>query len=434
MEKWWERTGAFVRLISKKWHMNLEDFAKLIPKLKEMGFGAIELYAPYMSGEEYLGLDIVDFMRVDPALGDMAGLKSFLRQAHEAGMYVIANVNVGYGARDYAPFLKACDDVKNGMDSVEREWFLFSERPAAMQRPNAPFFLQDADGKWIYSERAGQYFWVKWFGMKGDTVLPQFNFASASYQQACARGLSLWRDAGFDGFMVDAVNWYVNCDWEINERAITGPIHAKGERFAQPEGAGGFRDDPVPWIERGGYNCVQDYALNLWWEQVDVIGEAIRRECPQGIEAALESYRDRVVRAGGVCYTGINQADEAPLPLDAAQMLNLAVLVAAGEVVCINMMPWMFESQALRQLLHMQRAHPALSPVSARQCLAVQDEAHHMAWYKTCPGSGDAVLAVFNFENRPARVEARLPDGETIARELPAYGYWFEPRGRPGPD
>ena len=426
MEKWWEHTGALLRLIGKKWHMNLKDFRNMLPRIQDMGFGGIELYAPYMSGTEYMGLDIRDLMRVDPALGTMEDLKAFLDAAHDAGLYVIANMNVGYGAKDYEPFLKACDDVRNGVDSQERSWFLFRDRPEAMDRPNAPFFLQDADGKWVYSDRAGCYFWVKWFGMNGDTVLPQFDFASPSWQETCARGLTFWRDVGFDGFMVDAVNWYVNCDWEINARAITDPIHARGELFAQPEGAGGFRDDPVPWITRGRYNCVQDYALNLWWEQVDVVGDAIRNENPNPILSALEEYRDRVTAAGGVCYTGINQADEAPLPLDDQQLLNLAVLMAAGELICVNLTPNLFESRELRRLLHIQKAHPALCPVADRQRLSTQDDGHFLVFQKSLAGSDDVVLAAFNFLNRPACLEINLPDGTRIRRDLPARGYLFE--------
>lgn len=426
MEKWWEHTGSLLRLIAKKWRMNLRDFEALIPKIKACGFGGIELYAPYASGEEYLGLDIKDLAQVDPALGSFEDLRSFLRAAHEAGLYVIANMNVGYGACDYAPFLKASDDVRQGVDSPERSWFLFRDAPEPMERPNAPFFLQDADGRWVYSERAGCYYWVKWFGMKGDTALPQFDFGSPSWQQTCASALALWRDVGFDGFMVDAVNWYVNCDWEINERAITGPIHARGELFVQPEGAGGFHDDPVPWIRQGRYNCVQDYALNLWWEQVNVLGDAIARENPSALEPALAGYRDRVVAAGGVCYVGINQADEAPLPLDRAQLLELAALIGAGELVCINMAPQVFESEALHALLRLVRDHPALAPAAGRRMLPTQDDQRYLALWKTEAGGGETMLAVYNFTRQPARIEVTLPGGRTLVRELPAQGYLFE--------
>lgn len=425
MNKWWEQSGAMLRLIPKKWNKNLRELEALIPQIVDCGFSGIELYAPYSSGMEYLGLDIIDLNAVDPALGTFEDLRAFLDAAHRAGLYVIGIFNIGYSAKDYPPFLKACDNVRAGIDSKERGWFLFRDAPEPMQRPNAPFFLQDADGRFVYSERADCYYWVKWFGEKNDTELPQFDFGNASWQRECAASMALWRDAGFDGFMVDAVNWYVNCDWDINERTITGPIHEKGELYAQPEGAGGFHDDPVPWIERGRYNCVQDYALNLWWEQVNVLRDAIASENPSAIEPALLSYRDRVVAAGGVCYVGINQADAAPLPLDAEQLLEYATLIGAGEFTCINMMPNVFESEPLKALLKLQRDHGALSPTSRRIKLETQDDERYLAWLKRPADGGEALLALYNYTKSPAEIRVGLPGGG-ITRALPARGYLFE--------
>ena len=45
-----------------------------------------------------------------------------------------------------------------------------------------------------------------------------------------------------------------------------------------------------------------DYAIKLWWENKDRIGDAVRSGDPRPIEAALRGYRDRVAAAGGVCY------------------------------------------------------------------------------------------------------------------------------------
>ena len=426
MNNWWKKTGSLIRLIPKKWKLNLRDFEKMIPEIAACGFGAIELYAPYKSGFEYLGLDIIDLNQVDPALGTFEDLKSFLDTAHAAGLYVIANLNIGYGAADYAPFLKACDDVRNNVESEERTWFLFSDKPEPMERPHAPFFLQDADGRWVYSERAGCYFWVKWFGMKGDTILPQFNFASESLQREIAKSLAMWRDMGFDGFMVDAVNWYVNCDWAINERAITGPIHEKGELWVQPEGAGGFRDDPVPWIKEGRYNCVQDYSLYLWWENVNVLGDAIASGNPSAIEKTLAGYRDRVVEAGGVCYVGINQADAAPLPLDEKQIFELAILIGIGEMICVNKMPNVFGHKELRDLLKFQSAHPALWPSSNRVKLDTQDDERFLAFLKHSADGSETVLAVYNFTDHNETIVATLPDGQVIKKALPGKGYSFD--------
>ena len=84
-------------------------------------------------------------------------------------------------------------------------------------------------------------------------------------------------DTGADGLVVDAVNWYVGYTWEIGHRTITGVIKSYGDKYSQPEGAGGFHEDPVPWITEGGWISVQDYGLNLWWEKpYEILSNAIK--------------------------------------------------------------------------------------------------------------------------------------------------------------
>ena len=94
---------------------------------------------------------------------------------------------------------------------------------------------------------------------------------------------------------------------------MTDVLNAGTPIFSQPEGAGGFGDDPVPWITEGGFTCVMDYALKIWWEDRDVVRDAILDGDPRPLEAALQRYRDRVVEAGGVCYIDTAGLADAPV-------------------------------------------------------------------------------------------------------------------------
>src|SRR6185503_5361342 len=52
------------------------------------------------------------------------------------------------------------------------------------------------------------------------------------------------------------------------EAALTDTIASYGnDKYSQPEGAGAFHEDPVPWITDGGWTCVQDYGLGIFWEK-----------------------------------------------------------------------------------------------------------------------------------------------------------------------
>ena len=164
--------------------------------------------------------------------------------------------------------------------------------------------------------------------------------------------------------VIDAVNWYVDCNWEINRYAMTDLLNQANNQFSQPEGAGGFNDDPVPWIVQGGYNCIMDYKIKLWWENVDVIGDAIRSGDPRPIEAALQSYRDRVVAAGGVCY--IDPPNLETMPME-ARLLATALTASIGEMLILIGDQTIPEPGAYREglasLLQLRKRYPALAPV-----------------------------------------------------------------------
>jgi glycosidase len=113
-----------------------------------------------------------------------------------------------------------------------------------------------------YSERAGKHYWTKWANEDwasddpGRKVfrLPQFNWSSESFQQEVENVIRFWMETGIDGWVLDAVNWYVGCTWKVNRRYMTDVIQEYGNAFVQPEGAGAFLEDPVAWITEGNYN------------------------------------------------------------------------------------------------------------------------------------------------------------------------------------
>jgi glycosidase len=105
--------------------------------------------------------------------------------------------------------------------------------------------------------RAGKYFWTKWLGpdLSGKVVrLPQYNWRSVEFQQYAERVVRFWMDTGLDGMIIDAVNWYVGHTWEQDRHNITDVIRSYGNAYRQPEGGGAFYEDPLGWIQDGGWN------------------------------------------------------------------------------------------------------------------------------------------------------------------------------------
>lgn len=437
---WWATVSAMIRPPLKTGGRTLRDLTTSLDAYQAAGFDAVEVFAPCAGGVCYGGLDTIDYFRIDPAIGEMADFTRLVEEAHARGMRIVAFLNLGYGHQEFPAFLKACDDVRAGRETAETRMFLWSESGTeTMDRPLAPFFLNDAHGNWRWSERAQKHFWVKWEGEQGGYHLPQFNWADPGWQAEARRILTFWRETSVDGIVVDAVNWYIDCDWQITRRAMTDVLNAGQPIFSQPEGAGGFSDDPVPWITAGGFTCVMDYSLKIWWEGKDLVRTAILTGDPRPIEAALRGYRDRVVAAGGVCY--IDAADPDGLTVD-QQLLAAATVATIGELfLLIGDLPADEEYRAgLRRLLDARRRYPALAAGGTRTALPTSDDSRSYAFLREVDGSTASMVVVLNFQPEPATVEVDLggraldprdilTEGEVLtssgrcAAALPAFGF-----------
>lgn len=442
---WWEHSAGVMEFGLKPWGLTLRDVLARLDQVQEWGFDAIWLGPLYHGGIQYTGLDIIDLYAVDPALGTMADLDTLITSCHERGMAIVASFNLGYASMEFPPFLKACDDVRAGVDSSEARWFLWSETGTEeLDRSGFPFFRQDLHGYWHHSGRAGKYYWVKWAGEDGEVDMPQFNFGDPAWQEECRRAVTFWMETGLDGMVVDAMNWYLNCSWEINSATITGPLRSYGNKFVQPEGAGGFKDDPVPWITQGHYNCVHDYEVAIPWAGRSVILNALQTGRPQPIEWALRAYRDRVVAAGGITWLYPTWCHDLEHGMTPEQMLLEAATVATtGELFVgheqmfrLRWAPEMIDS--LKALLKARRDYPALGQIGKREKLRTHNDRLFYAFVRRSPGVDQDMLVVLNFQgnHRQIRVEMERPatltdiaTGQQVVAEtrlelaLPPYGY-----------
>lgn len=422
--RWWESAAAIRRVTLKPgrgfYQLSLEP-TRLSAQLDEMrrqGFDVVEIFAPADGGWSYSGLDARNRYQIDPGVGTMDDFRRLVRTAHAQGMAIITFDNLGYSSVEAPHFLKACDDVREGRDTPEARWFLWSHRADApppapgdtyfMVRPALPGYEAAKHEFWQYSERARHFYWTKWGGVdsaQNKVRLPQYNWASPEWQEEAGKVVRFWMDTGIDGMVVDAVNWYVGYTWDIGRKRITGVISSYGPRFSQPEGAGGFHEDPVAWVTEGGWNCVQDYGLGIWWEKEhNVLRDAIQNGDPRPIETALRGYHDRVVAAGGVLYF------EPPRFEDAArQHLAVAALAGFGDLMFFGEKrgPQTFDDE-IAWILQTKARHPALHQLGTRRSLPVRDSARHYAFLRTPPDGGERVLAVLNFQAEPQTVEVDL--------------------------
>jgi hypothetical protein len=455
--RWWESASGIVRVtINPGGHgvpfpIDPVKAAPILDDYKARGISAIEIFAPYHGGRSFGGLDAIDRFNINPEVGTMEDFRALVRLIHSKGMAVISFDNLGYCSSEAREFLKAADDVRAGRDTAEARRFLWADRADAP--PPAPdndkFFmvrprhLPDYDPVnaefWEYNERAGKYFWTKWQGpnLSGKVVrLPQYNWRSEEFQQYAEREVRFWMDTGLDGMIVDAVNWYVGHTWEQDRHRIADVVRSYGNAYTQPEGGGAFYEDPLGWIQEGGWTSVQEYDLFVFWEKKDVINTAVDTGDPRPIEPALRDYHDPVVAAGGVLYFFFPEIPQSPKGrLAQAMIASVGDLLAFGPTTGPPQKGWV-------PLLKMKAAHPAFQNTSTRRHIPTSADDKYYAFLRTAGDGSERVLAVMNFQSIPQTVQVDmsgvsgealedLTTGESVPRRnplpvtLPAYGYRF---------
>jgi len=241
---------------------------------------------------------------------------------------------------------------------------VFFVRPTHLPGGTPGTFYESAEHEyWEWSERARKFYWTKWGGRdrQGRKVrLPQYDWRSPVFQEEAEKIVRFWMDTGIDGMVIDAVNWYIGCTWELSRRRMTDVTASYGSAYSQPEGAGAFREDPVAWITEGGWNSVQDYGLGIWWEGgTNLIHNAIESGDPRPLEPALRAYHDRVVAGGGSLYYQPTDFDDA-----ARRNLAFATLAGLGSLIQVEHVLDQPLDEERRWLLKTKAAHPALHQLS----------------------------------------------------------------------
>jgi hypothetical protein len=433
-EPWYVAAGAIHRVTlkpaTKYWrfeHLSLEqsEARRQMMAWKAQGITALEIFAPEAGGNSYDGLDAKDRFHLDPGLGSIADFRRLVALAHALGMRVITFQNLGYSAADASAFEEAEDQVRQGRAGKERDYFYWSKQadappPAASDsyffvRPSMPGYEPLKNEFWQWSDRAQAFYWTRWpgKGAEGETVrLPQYDWSGTAWPLQAARVVRFWMNTGLDGMVLDAVNWYAGADWQKMIREITHAIPGSGRALSQPEGGGGFGDDPVGWVTEGGFTNIYDYGLGIWWQKSQgALERSVEQSDPGIFEKALRDYHDRVVAAGGTLYFPVPRLDN---PDD--QGFAEALIATAGDLVCYCDPVGRITAPAagIPELLKLKAAHPALFQNSRRRPVSTGPDAHVYAVERYAADDSERLLLVFNFGREPveAQVDSRAIDGQ----------------------
>ncbi len=175
------------------------DFPGLTRKLdylQRLGVTALWLLPFYPSPLRDDGYDISDYMNVHPDCGTLHDFRTFLREAHRRGLYVITEVVLNHTS-DQHPWFQRARRAAPG--SPERNFYVWSDTPDRYRE--ARIIFQDFEpSNWSWDPVAKAYYWHRFYAHQ-----PDLNFQNAAVREAVMQVVDFWLGLGVDGLRLDAV-------------------------------------------------------------------------------------------------------------------------------------------------------------------------------------------------------------------------------------
>jgi maltose alpha-D-glucosyltransferase/alpha-amylase len=163
--------------------------------LRALGVDCIWLLPIYPSPLKDDGYDIADYYGVIPEYGKTGDFQTFIEEAHARGIRIIADLVLNHTSDQHPWFQKARSDPK----SPYRDYYVWSDTDQKYKDTRI-IFLDTEDSNWTWDERAGQYFWHRFYSSQ-----PDLNYDNPEVRREMKNVMKFWLDMGIDGFRADAV-------------------------------------------------------------------------------------------------------------------------------------------------------------------------------------------------------------------------------------
>ena len=186
------------------------DLPGLISKLdyiKSVGVNCVWILPIYPSPLKDDGYDIADYYDVHPDYGTIEDFKHLVQAAHERGLKVIADLVLNHTS-DQHPWFQA---ARSDPNSKYHDYYVWSDTNDKYSDARI-IFLDTEESNWTYDEKAGQYFWHRFYSSQ-----PDLNYDNPDVREEMLNVMKFWLDLGIDGFRADAVPYLIeregtNCE------------------------------------------------------------------------------------------------------------------------------------------------------------------------------------------------------------------------------
>jgi glycosidase len=207
MGKWWKQSTFYEIYMPSFRDGNgdgIGDFAGITSKLdylKDLGIEGLWLTPFYPSPKVDNGYDIADYYDIDSDYGTMADFEFFIKEAHQRGIKVIADLVLNHTSSGHQWFLES----KSSKDHPKRDWYIWRDEPNNWQS----FFGGTA---WEYDAATNQYYYHAFAKEQVD-----LNWANPDVKTAMFDVMKFWLEKGVDGFRLDVINFLkVNDSFQDN--------------------------------------------------------------------------------------------------------------------------------------------------------------------------------------------------------------------------
>lgn len=165
-----------------------------------LGVDGVWLCPVYPSPWADFGYDVADHRAVDPRLGTLADVDSFLAAAHGRGLKVLMDLVCGHTS-DRHPWFEAARRSRSGPYA---DFYVWADAAPDGTPPNN-WLSVFGGAAWTWEPRRRQYYLHHFLSTQ-----PALNLHDAACFQAVVDNARFWLNRGVDGFRIDAVDFFAH--------------------------------------------------------------------------------------------------------------------------------------------------------------------------------------------------------------------------------
>jgi len=186
---------------------DLQGLRAKLDYLQWLGIDCVWLLPFYPSPQRDGGYDISDFFNVHPDYGTLEDLQELLRDAHQRGIRVVADLVMNHTSDLHPWFIES----RSSRTNPKADWYVWNDDD--QRWPEARVVFTDVErSNWTWDDARQQYYWHRFYSHQ-----PDLNYENPEVAETMVDLVRFWLDVGFDGFRLDAVPYLFQRDGTAGE-------------------------------------------------------------------------------------------------------------------------------------------------------------------------------------------------------------------------